>query len=293
VADVAVVTDSTACLPRALAATLDITVVSLYYDLGGGWLRESEFDGDFGTFFAELDASKSVAKTSPPRVEDFVAVFERLLQQHSAIVAVLISSGLSETCSMTRQAAARLESEGRGGERVMVIDSAGAAGQLGLQALAAARAAAAGENATGVTAVTRRARQEVRQWVVLDTLEYLRRGGRIGGGAAWLGSALDLKPILVLESQFRAVERVRTRKRAVERLVELMRQRRGVGADRWFVQHADAREDAERLAERLAEMFGTEPEFISELSPVLATHTGPGTLVAGGLSSAALEGAYG
>ena len=246
-----------------------------------------------GSKRADLDASKSVAQTSPPTVDDFVAVYDRLLEQHSAVVAVLISSGLSETCTMARQAAARLESEGHGGERVVVIDSAGAAGQLGLQALAGARAAAAGQDAAGVVAATRRARQEVRQWVVLDTLEYLRRGGRIGGAAAWLGSALDLKPILVLESQFRAVERVRTRKRAIERLVELMRQRRGVGVDRWFIQHAEAHEDASRLRERLTEMFGNEPEFVSELSPVLATHTGPGTLVAGGLPSMALEGAHG
>ena len=292
-ADVAVVTDSTCALPRALVESLGITVVSLYYEVGGGWLRDSEFDGDYGRFYADLDASKSVAQTSPPTVDDFVAVYDRLLEQRSAVVAVLISSGLSETCSMTRQAVARLESEGRGGERVVVIDSAGAAGQLGLQVLAAARAAADGEDASGVVAATRRARQEVKQWVVLDTLEYLRRGGRIGGAAAWLGSALDLKPILVVESQFRAVERVRSRKRAIERLVELMRQRRGVGVDRWFVQHADARDDANWLCERLAEMFGSEPEFVSELSPVLATHTGPGTLVAGGLPGAALEGAYG
>jgi DegV family protein with EDD domain len=141
-----VVTDSTGCLPAALIDSLDITVVSQYYDVGGGWLRESEFDGDFGRFYAELDASKSVATTSPPTVEDFVAVFDRLLQQHSAVVSVLISSGLSETCSMARQAAARLESEGRGGERVVVIDSAGAAGQLGLQALAGARAAGGRRN---------------------------------------------------------------------------------------------------------------------------------------------------
>jgi fatty acid-binding protein DegV len=115
VADVAVVTDSTACLPAALVDSLDMTVVSLYYDVGAGWLRESEFDGDFGRFYAALDASNSVATTSAPTVEDFVVVFERLLQQHSAVVSVLISSGMSKTCSMARQAAARLESEGRGG----------------------------------------------------------------------------------------------------------------------------------------------------------------------------------
>jgi DegV family protein with EDD domain len=300
VADVAVVTDSSAYLPDALVDSLDITVVQLYYDIAGTaspvgghdvpgrGLRESEFDGDMGRFYAELDALKSVATTSPPTVEDFVVVFEPLLQQHSAVVSVLVSSAMSKTCSIARQAAARLESEGRGGERVVVIDSAGVVGHLGVQALAAARAAAAGEDAAGVIARTRRARQEVRQWFVIDTLEYLRRSGRIGGAAAWLGSALDLKPILLIESELKAVERVRTRGRAVDRLVELMRQRRAVGADRWFVQHAYAHEDAQRLAERLAELFGTEPEFISEVGPVVATFAGPGALSAGGLPGAAL-----
>jgi DegV family protein with EDD domain len=300
-ADVAVVTDSTGYLPDALVDSLGITVVPLYYDIsgdaspGGGHdvpgrgLRESEFDGDLGRFYAELDASKSVATTSPPTVDDFAEVFDRLLQQHSAVVSVLISSGTSKTCSIARQAAARLESEGRDGERVAVIDSAGTVGHLGVQALAAARAARRGEDNSGVIAATRRARQEVRQWFVLDTLEYVRRSGRIGGAAAWLGSALDLKPILVIESELKPVERVRTRRRAVERLVELMRQRRAVGADRWFVQHAYAQGDAQRLAERLAEMFDSEPEFVSEVGPVIATHTGPGALAAGSLPAAALR----
>jgi DegV family protein with EDD domain len=300
VADVAVVTDSTASLPAALVESVDLTVVSLYYDVSGGASptgghelpgrgeRESNFDGDWGRFFAELDASKTVATTSPPTVEDFVGAFERLLQQHSAVVAVMLGSNLSPTCSFAREAAARLKSEDRGGERVVVIDSAGTAGHLGVQALAAARAAARGAGLQGVIEQARQARQEVRQWFLVDTLEYLRRGGRVGTAAAWLGSALDLKPILMIESEMKAVERVRTFKRGVERLVELMRQRRAVGADRWFVQHAYAHEDAQRLAERLAGLFGTEPEFISAVGPVLATHTGPGMLTVGGLPSAAL-----
>ncbi|OBI45163.1 DegV family protein [Mycobacterium colombiense] len=292
-AEVAVVTDSSGCLPGALVDSLAITVVSRYYDVGGGPLRESEFDGDFERFYAALDASTSVAKTLAPPVEDFVVVFERLLQQHSTIVSVLGSSHFSETCAVAQQAAAQLEAEGRGGERVVVIDSAGAAGHLGIQAMAAARAAEAGEDGSGVIAATRRARQEVRQWVLLDTLEYLRRGGRIGNAAAWLGSALDLKPILMIESEVKAVERVRTRRRGVERLVELMRQRRAVGADRWFVQHAYAHDEAKGLAERLAELFGTSPEFVSEIGPVLATHVGPGALSAGGLPGTALEGTHG
>jgi DegV family protein with EDD domain len=202
---------------------------------------------------------------------------------------VLIGQGFSETHSMAQQAAARLESEGRGGERVVVIDSAGTIGHLGVQALAAARAAAAGEDGSGVIAATRRARQEIREWLLLDTLEYLSRGGRIGSAAAWLGSALDLKPILMIESEFRAVERgVRTRRRAVERLIELMRQRRAVGADRWFVQHAYAHEDAQMLVERLGAVFDAPPEFVSEVGPVVATHAGPGALSVGGLPGAAL-----
>ena len=300
-ADVAVVTDSTSCLPAALADSAGITVVSLYYDVHGAasptggheipgrGVRESDFDGDLGRFFAELDASKTVATTSPPTVEDFVATFEQLLQQHRAVVAIMLATSLSPTCALAREAAEQVESEGRGSGRVVVIDSAGGAGHLGMQALAAARAAAVGADLQGVIERARQARQEVRQWFVLDTLEYLRRGGRIGTAAAWIGSALDLKPILMVESELKAVERVRTRKRAIDRLIELMRQRRAVGADRWFVQHTNALEDARMLVDRLGAVFDAPPEFVSELGPVLATHLGPGMLSAGGLPSAALK----
>lgn len=287
--DVAVVTDSTSYLPRPLIDDLGVTVVSLYYDIGGGPLRESEFDGEFGRFYAALDAAKSVATTSEPTVEDFLVAFERLLRQHSAVVAVLISSGVSGTCSTARQAAQRLEADGRGGERVAVIDSAGFGGHLGLQALAAARAAGGGADLQGVIERVRQARQEVKGWALVDTLEYLRRSDRVGTVAAWIGSALDLKLILMIEPELKAVERVRTRTRGIERLVELMRQRHSLGADRWFVQHAYAHEDAKRVGERFAEMFGTEPEFISEVGPVVATHVGPGTLLVGGLPGAALR----
>lgn len=298
-AEVAVVTDSTAYLPPALCDSLEITVISLYFDVGGGaspegghelpgrGLRELEWDGDFARFYAELDASKSVATTGPPTLDDFVETYERLLQQHGTVVAVMLASSLSPTCAIARDAAARLNSASDG-ERVVVLDSAGTAGHLGMQALAAARAAAEGKDVAGVIAQWRHARQEVRQWFVVDTLEYLRRGGRVGTAAAWVGSALDLKPILAIESELKAVERVRTRRRAVERLIELMRQRRAVGADRWFVQHAYAAEDAQLLAQRLSAVFDAPPEFISELGPVLATHAGPGTLSVGGLPAAAL-----
>lgn len=300
-ADVAVVTDSTAYLPSALVDSLGLTVISLYYDVDGSsspeggheapgrGLREAQFDGDFERFYAAVDKSKGAATTSPPTIEDFIAVFEPLLREHRAVVSLQLSSGLSPTCELARQAAAQLEAQGRGGDRLVVIDSAGTAGHLGMQAVAAARAAAAGEDVAGVVARTRQARQEVRQWFLVDTLEYLRRGGRIGSAAAWLGSALDLKPILLVGSEIKAVERVRARRRGVERLVELMRQRRAVGADRWFVQHAHAAQDAQELVARLQGVLGTPPEFVTELGPVVAMHAGPGTLSVGGLPGAALR----
>ncbi|OBK79218.1 DegV family protein [Mycobacterium sp. 1164985.4] len=287
-ADVAVVTDSTGYLPGELVDSFGITVVPQYYDLGKGALRESEFDGDFDRFYAALDSSKTVARTSPPTVEDFGVVFDRLLEQHSAVVAVLISSGISETCSMARRAAEQFGTQDHP-ERLVVIDSAGAGGHLGLQVLAAARAAAESAELGRVIERIHQARRDVRGWALVETLEYLRRSDRISSVAAWIGSALDLKPILAFESELRAVDRVRTRRRGVERLVELMRQRRAVGADRWFVQHVHAAEDAQLLAKRLHAMFGTEPEFISEVGPVVATHVGPGTLFVGGLPTAALR----
>lgn len=290
VADVAVVTDSSSCLPAALVDSLGITLTAAYYDLGAGPVSELEFDGDLTRFFAELDASDTVATTAPATVDDFGAAFEPLLAQHDAVVAVLTSSGISESCSMARQAAARLAA-GASGERVTVIDSAGTCGNLAVQAVAAARAAAAGADRAGVIEAVRRARHETRGWVLLDTLEYLRRGGRVRNTVAWVASALDLKPILTIESEVVPVERVRSRRRGVERLVELVRHHRAAaGADRWFVHHAGAPEDAQRLAERIGEMFDAEAEFVCEVGPVIATHWGPGALAVAGLSRAALDG---
>lgn len=289
-ADIAVVTNSNCALPAHLIDSLDITVVSMYYDLGYGRLRESEFDGDLDRFYRELAASNGDATTMPATVDDYLAVFQQLLETHSAIVAVLLASAFSETCSNARQAAARLESEGRGGERVVVIDSAGTGGHMGVQALAAARAAAAGHDRLAVIERVRRARQEVRLWVLVETLEYLRRGGKAGSAAAWIGSALDLKSIITIESETKAVERVRTRKRGSERLVELMRQRRVAGADRWFVHHTQAPEDAQQLVERLGGLFGTKPLLVTEAGPVIAVNYGPGSLWVGGLPGIALDG---
>jgi DegV family protein with EDD domain len=118
-------------------------------------------------------------------------------------------------------------------------------------------------------------------WFAIDTLEYLRRGGRIGGARAWIGSALKIKPILTLEEEITPVERVRTRARSLERLRDYARQRHESGADGWVVQHIQDEATASALMDDCREIFGCEPVFTSEIGAVLGAHVGPGLLGVG------------
>ena len=127
------------------------------------------------------------------------------------------------------------------------------------------------------------ARDKLQMWFAIDTLEYLRKGGRIGAARAWLGSALQIKPILTLEEEITPVERVRTRRRVFERLVQFGRELDEAGLDGWVVQHIQDPENAERLAAQGREIFGSDPVFISEIGPVIGAHTGPGLLGIGAL----------
>jgi DegV family protein with EDD domain len=169
-----------------------------------------------------------------------------------------------------------------------VVDSATACGGEGLVVLAAVAAARSGADGAAVAERTREARAGLKMWFSIDTLEYLRRGGRIAGAQAWLGSALRIKPILTVESEITPVERVRTSRRAFERMVDLLRERADAGADAWMVQHIQAPREAEELAKRGTEVFGVPPRVVGEIGPVIGTHVGPGLLGVGGLPSSYL-----
>src|SRR5205823_14473572 len=283
-APVAVVSDTTAYLPTDVVEANDIRLVSLYVNFGGDMLREADIR-DYPAFFDRLRSADEMPTTSQPSVGDFLAVYEPLLAEGRDIVSIHISGGLSGTPESARQAREALERDGKGGERVHVMDSSTAAGGLGMVVLAAARSAARGADAASVVAAAKQAREELKMWFAIDTLEFLRRSGRIGAASAWLGSTLKIKPILTVESEMTPIERVRTSSRAFERMVDYARQRESSGADAWVVQHIHAREQAEALADRCREVFGHEPAFTSEIGPVLATHTGPGLLGVGGIPS--------
>jgi len=144
-------------------------------------------------------------------------------------------------------------------------------------------AARAGADKDAVAARVREARSVLRIWFCLDTLEYLRRGGRIGKAQAWLGGTLKIKPILSLEYEIVPVERVRTAGRAFERMVRYAEELHDGGSDAWVVQHIQAPEQAQRLIDRCREIFDSEPVFTSEVGPVIGTYTGPGLIGVGAL----------
>jgi DegV family protein with EDD domain len=280
---VAVVSDTTSYLPEDVVAANNITVVSLYVNFGSErTVREADIH-DYHAFFEEMRSAERLPTTSQPSVGDFLAAYQPLLDAGADIYSIHISGGLSGTHEAARQAAESLAREGKGGERIRVVDSKTAAGGLGLMVLAAAASAAAGHDLDEVASAVDAAREQLKMWFAIDTLEFLKRSGRVGAASAWLGSTLKIKPILTVESEMSPIERVRTSRRAFERLVDYARQRHDSGADGWVVQHIQSPEEAEALAERCREVFGCEAAFVSEIGAVLGAHTGPGLLGVGGI----------
>jgi len=287
-AETAVVGDTTAYLPSELVASLGIKRISLYVSVDGH--QESELEiSDYAGFYERLRASEGGATTSQPSIGDFTAVYEPLLDEGREVVSIHISSGISGTFEAANQARERLVADGKGGERIHLFDSRSAAGGMGLSVLAAAAAANSGGDSAAVLARAQQAREELKMWFAIDTLEYLRRGGRIGGARAWIGSALKIKPILTLEEEITPVERVRTRARSIERLRDYARQHHESGFDAWVVQHIQDQQTAAALVDDGREIFGCEPAFVSEIGAVLGAHVGPGLLGIGSVSKDVLS----
>jgi DegV family protein with EDD domain len=275
-ARVSIVTDTTTYLPPALLADSDVRTVSLYAGWDGDLRPESEY-GDLDAFYARLRDSPSLPTTSQPSVGDFTAVYEPLLADGRDIVSIHIAAGLSGTCQSAREAARALKSA----DRVEVVDAETGAGGLGCLVLAAARAAADGAGVEEVCEVVRQTRARLEMWFCLDTLEYLRRGGRIGAAQAVAGTMLKVKPILTFGTEIAPVARVRTHRRAMARMVAYLHELRERGATEWFVQHAQSTTDAADLVQAGTETLGTPPRFCTEVGPVLGSHLGSGALVGG------------
>jgi DegV family protein with EDD domain len=279
---VAVVTDTTHYMPRSLIEQLGVHEVSLYVTFEGETRREVDIV-DLADFYTRLSSSSEMPGTSQPSVGDFLTVYEPLIAGDVDIVSIHLSAGISGTFAAAEQARAQLVEGGIAPERIVVLDSATACAGLGMMVIAADSAVRAGATAAEAADAARELRRELKVWFAVDTLEFLRRGGRVGGAQAWLGTTLKIKPILSIESEILPIERVRTSGRAFERLVEYLQARREDGCDTFFVQHIHAAGEAARMVERGREIYGSDPEFVSEIGPVIGAHVGPGLMGVSGI----------
>ena len=269
---VRVVTDSTSDITQARAEDLGITVVPLTIDFGTEQLRDG-VDIQPEAFFRRLRTTKTLPKTSQPSAGQFLEVYQRLAAETDAILSIHISEKLSGTANSARAARDALGNRAR----VEVLDSGTVSWPLGYAARMAQEAAASGKSLPECAAVARETLARTSLIFVLDTLDYLQRGGRIGRARAWIGSVLNIKPVLtVREGEVAPLERVRSRLRAEERLFELTTAHRD--AERVAVWHSGSPAEAERWAERVRTTLPGVAVETGWLGPVVGVYAGPNLL---------------
>jgi DegV family protein with EDD domain len=271
---VAIVTDSTADLPPQLTASRSITVIPLTLNFGGKSLLDG-VDIRPEDFYRELPLATAHPTTSQPSPGRFAEAYTALLADHAAVLSIHISQKLSGTYESARQAADMTDPK-----RVKVVDSENVSMSLGLLTLAASALASSGAGADAIEAKVLEMKRHVQTYFSVATLEFLRRGGRIGRASALLGSVLQVKPVLCIrDGLVTPLERVRTFDRALNRIVELTKEvDRGQGVC-VIVGHADALADAERIAAELDPI--AETLMIQPLGPVVGAHAGPGVVGVG------------
>ncbi len=270
----AIITDSTAYIPADLVAKYQLEVVPQIVIWDGQEMRDG-VDIMPAEFYARLKTSKTMPTTSQATIASFQTLFEPLVARGVPILAILLSPHLSGTIQSAEQAKKDFP-----GARIEIVNSESVAMGLGYQVLAAARAAEAGASFDEVLAVAQRVKAQTGVVFLVDTLEFLHRGGRIGGAARLMGSALNLKPLLeVRDGRVDALEKVRTRAKARERLLEVVEQRvKGKKNLRLAALHASAEEDAQSLLAEAGERMHPIEQHLTTVSPAVGTHTGPGTV---------------
>jgi len=275
-ARIAIVTDSTSDIPRPFVESLGIHMMPQILIMGTRTWRDG-VDIDPPAFYELLRTSSTFPSSSQASMQDFYDLFHRLSAEYDGIVAVVVSSKLSGTINSAQAAADELADV-----PIEVIDSYAASMQLGLIVLATARAAVAGAGLEEVAAVARAAVEKTCIYFVVDTLEYLHRGGRIGMAARLFGTALNLKPVLTLsDGVVTPVARIRTRRKALDHVYGLLDDQLA-GVDpallHMAVLHVAAPDDGAELAAQVEARFRPGEMIVGEAGPVVGAHVGPGTV---------------
>ena len=271
---VALVTDSTTYIPKDILADLPITVLPQVLIFGETTYRDG-IDIQPDEFYTKLKKATVMPTTSQVTIASFVEAFNKLLDQGYDVLAVLVSAKLSGTIDSAIQACDMLP-----GKPIRIVDSHSVAMAMGFQVLSVARAAKGGASLDECVALAEEARNHTGVVFAVDTLEFLHRGGRIGGATRYLATALNIKPILeVTGGRVEPIERVRTRRKSLERVVEIIEERIGGQTPvRLATLHANSREEAQEILDLASQRLNPVESIFSEVSPVVGTHAGPGTV---------------
>jgi DegV family protein with EDD domain len=271
---IAIVTDSTGSIPDEFLTKYPIFVAPQVL-IWGEQTFEDGVDIRPSEFYARLKSSKTMPTTSQVTPGSFRKVFSKLLEQDYQILAILISEGLSGTVASAIQAKEMFP-----GAAIELVDSHTTSLAMGFQIFKVAEALEQGANLAECKQLAEHARDHVGVCFAVDTLEFLYRGGRIGGGSRFLGTALNIKPILeVVGGRVEAIERVRTRKKSLNRLVELVEQRiAGRQPVRLGALYTDIPVEAQELLSEASRRIECVQSVMAEVSPVIGTHAGPGTV---------------
>ena len=276
--NVVIVTDSTAYLPDSIVKELGIKVIPLHV-IWGDKVYKDGVDLTAEDFYPMLKAAKTLPTTSQPSPKDFMDLYQDILDKGNKVISIHISSGISGTINSAIQAKEMLSTKD-----IEIIDSKSSGMALGFIAIVTARLAKKNASFDECKKLAHTAVENIGVYFAVDTLEYLHKGGRIGGASAVLGSALDLKPILYFDKDGKldSYEKVRTKKKAIRRIIEIAQEKIGDKRPIHFgIMQIEAHEDAAFLQAELEKLY--KPEDIKDmvevtLSPVLGTHTGPGLI---------------
>lgn len=270
---IAIVTDSTADIPPSVANELGITVIPLTVNFNTQqYLDGVEISSD--EFYPMLTASTNLPTTSQPSPAEFRSIYERLLEDHDSIISIHISSGLSGTITSALTARELVQGD------IHVFDSRSISLGIALIATEAVDMVKQGLSATEIIARLEQVREGTEVMFTLDTLEYLRKGGRIGKVQAVMGALLSIKPIVrVVDGIYIPVGKVRRQEQALQEIVQQF-QALAVNktVKRIVVAHGAAQKAAELLTDKIRQAFGREPDLTVQVGPVIGVHTGPGTV---------------
>ena len=272
----AVITDSTTYLPPELVKKHNITIAPQVLIWGDQTYKDG-VDIKSEEFFTRLKTAKVMPTTSQVAVVSFQEIFQDLVNKDFEVLAILVSSRLSGTIQSANQAK---ELMGSAGEKVHIVDSQSVAMALGFQALAVARVLEGGASLKEAIALAEKSHEYTGVFFAVDTLEFLHRGGRIGGAQRFLGTMLNMKPILAIhDGRVEGIERIRTKSKAQDRVLELvMEKTKGKSPIRLATLHANAAEDARVLLTRAEKELNPTESIFTEVSPTVGTHAGPGTV---------------